>query len=103
MFINNLFKITRINSSHIDINDTLLMENTVKHCKSSLTSLKMNSDEKCQVCRAGKGLCKKLHLRPTLPEDPGWAVCFYFLTAAYRNNRETRPHFPILQCKYYVL
>ena len=26
MFINNLFKITRINSSHIDINDILLME-----------------------------------------------------------------------------
>ena len=26
MFINNLFKITRINLSHIDINDIVLME-----------------------------------------------------------------------------
>lgn len=32
---------------------------TVKHCKGPLTPSKMNSGEKCQVCRSGKCLCEE--------------------------------------------
>lgn len=62
----------------IDLHDTLIMENTVKHYKSSLTSSKMNSDENATFVGQEKVSIRNLHLRLTFSEISGWEVCFYF-------------------------